>query len=150
VISRHHVTAGTWTHIFVTYEGSSRAAGLKIYIDGELQSTDTQTDSLSQPIRTQVPLKLGQRHMSSRIDEMVIHSVRLYDRAISKTEAAFLAGVSKTLDFLKTPAGKRTSDVEASVFTWWRSVLDPASQKLRERLGRLEIEEAEIKGRSTV
>jgi hypothetical protein len=150
VISRSHVTAGTWTHVFVTYDGSSRAAGVKMYIDGEMQPTETNTDSLSQPIRTQVPLKLGQRHTSSRIDDLVIHSVRLYDRAISKPEAAFLAGVLKALDFLKTPASKRTTDVESSVFTWWRAGLDPASQKLRQRLDLLEKEEAEIKSRSTV
>jgi Protein of unknown function (DUF1553)/Protein of unknown function (DUF1549)/Concanavalin A-like lectin/glucanases superfamily/Planctomycete cytochrome C len=150
VISRHHVTAGTWTHLFVTYDGSSRAAGLKIYIDGELSSTDTQADSLSRPIRTQVPLKLGQRHTSSRVDQMVIHSVRLYDRAIARSEASFLAGVSSALDFLKTPSSKRAMDVEGTVFTWWRSVLDLGSQKLRARLDLLEKEEAEIKKRSTI
>jgi hypothetical protein len=54
------------------------------------------------------------------------------------------------LDFLKTPASQRAKDAEGGVFTWWRGVLDPASQKLRERLDLLEKEEAEIRTRSTV
>src|SRR5262249_3280156 len=123
---------------------------LKIYIDGEPQATDVQADRLSQPIRTSVPLKLGQRHTSSRLDDVVIHSVRVYDRAITGREAVFLAGVSSALDFLKKPLPDRAKDAEGSVFTWWRRALDPASQKLRARLDLVEKEKAEITSRSTV
>ena len=46
VVSRGEVSPGVWTHVFVTYDGSARAAGVKIYINGEPQETDVQRRQL--------------------------------------------------------------------------------------------------------
>ena len=67
--------------VFATYDGSGKAAGLKIYVNGALQPTKTQADTLTKTIRTEVPLKVGQRHTSSRLEQTLIHTVRIYDRA---------------------------------------------------------------------
>ena len=150
VVTKGQVNPGVWTHLFVTYDGSSRASGIKIYFNGEPQTTETNTDSLSQPIRTQVPLKLGQRHTTARLDQTVIHTLRLYDRALSPHEVGFLGGASRAADFLKTPADKRSKEDQDAVFAWWRGAIDPASQKLHEQLARLEKEEAAIRERSTI
>jgi Protein of unknown function (DUF1553)/Protein of unknown function (DUF1549)/Concanavalin A-like lectin/glucanases superfamily/Planctomycete cytochrome C len=150
VVTKAQVKPGVWTHLFVTYDGSSRASGIKIYVNGEPQSTSADADSLSQSIRAQVPFKLGQRHTSARVDETVIHTVRMYDRALSLPEAGFLAGASLAADLLNTPADKRSAEKQNAVFAWWRGAIDPASLKLREQLARLEKEEAGIKERSTV
>ena len=150
IVTKGQVKSGVWAHIFVTYDGSSRASGIKIYVNGEPQSTDAHADSLSQSIRTPVPFKLGQRHTSSRIDQMSIHTVRIYDRSLAPREAGFLAGASRAADLLKSPADKRSKEEHDAVFGWWRGAIDPASQKLRERLAHLETEEGGIKERSTV
>ena len=150
-MTRNQVNPGVWTHLFVTYDGSSHASGIKIYLNGEPQSTDTQADQLSQSIRTPVPLKLGQRHttVAGRPDG---HS-HAFGSTIERSrhsEAGLLAGASRAADLLKTPADKRSKEEQDAVFAWWRGAIDPASQKLRERLALLEKEEAEIKKRSTV
>ena len=150
VVTKDPVKPGVWTHLFVTYDGSSHAAGLKIYLNGEPQSTETAADRLSKSIRTTVPLKLGQRHTTARVDQTVIHTVRLYDRALSAREAGLVAGSSLAADLLSTPADKRSKEEQDAVFAWWRGTNDPASQKLRERLALLSKEEAEINARSTV
>ena len=150
VVTRESIAPKVWNHVFVTYDGSSRASGLKIYLNGELQSTDTHADRLSQSIKTSVPLKLGQRHTTARLDEIGIHTVRIYDRAVSVSEAGMLAGASRAADLKKTPSAKRAKDEQDAVFAWWRRVIDPASRSLRERLASLQKEEAEIKSRSTV
>ena len=150
VVTREAVTPNVWTHLFVTYDGSSHASGFRIYVNGEPQSIETAADTLSQSIKTSVPLKLGQRHTTARLDQMVIHSVRLYDRALSPGEAGLLAGASRAVDLLKTPAAKRSKEEQDAVFAWWRSAMDPATQKLRERLVLLQKEEAGIKERSTI
>ena len=107
--------------------------------------------SLSQSIRTSVPLKLGQRHTTARVDQTVIHTVRLYDRALSPREAGLLAGASRAADLLSTPADKRSKEEQDAVFAWWRGTIDPASQKLRERLALLsKRKKPESKQRSTV
>ena len=150
VVTKNQVKPGVWTHVFITYDGSSRASGMKIYLNGEPQSTDTHADSLSQSIRTSVPLKLGQRHTTARVDQTVMHTVRLYDRGLSPSETGFLAGASRAAELLKAPADKRSNEERDAVFAWWRGAIDPATQSLRARLVRLEKEEAGIKARSTV
>ena len=139
-----------WTHLFVTYDGSSHASGIKIYINGEPQATDTHADSLTQPIKTQVPLKLGQRHTTARLDQTLIHSVRILRARPLRSEAGLARRGLPCRDLIKTPSDKRSPEEEASVFAWWRGAIDPASRKLREQLAILEKEEATIKGRSTI
>ena len=68
VVARGVITPGVWTHVFITYDGSARATGVKIYINGQPQETDVHADVLKSTIRTQLPLKIGQRHTGSRID----------------------------------------------------------------------------------
>ena len=47
---------GRWKHIFFTYDGSGRAAGIKIYINGRPAATRVVADSLSgASIRTKAP-----------------------------------------------------------------------------------------------
>ncbi len=43
--------------MFVTYDGSGKAAGVTIYMNGEPQPTDTAADSLRETIKTTVPLQ---------------------------------------------------------------------------------------------
>ena len=50
VTTSNTVSATTWYHIVVTYDGSSTAAGVKIYIDSVLQSTTLDTNNLSATI----------------------------------------------------------------------------------------------------
>ena len=45
VVSKTKVQPGVWTHVFVTYDGSSHAAGVKIYLNGEPQADRTNADA---------------------------------------------------------------------------------------------------------
>ena len=64
-------TTGTpWSRqTTVTYDGTAKAAGLKIYVDGQIQPTSVQADALKGSTRTKVPLKFGQRHTTARIND---------------------------------------------------------------------------------
>jgi 6-phosphogluconolactonase (cycloisomerase 2 family) len=54
------LTANVWSHIVVTYSGSSTAAGLKVYKDGVPFTMSTVTDALTLSCITTSTLKLGQ------------------------------------------------------------------------------------------
>ncbi len=84
VVAAGAVPPGVWTHIFATYDGSGRASGLKLYVNGLPQTTETEVDTLTRSIRTEVPLKIGQRNTASRLEQAMIHSVRIYDRALRR------------------------------------------------------------------
>jgi mono/diheme cytochrome c family protein len=53
---------GAWRHVFFTYDGSGKASGVKIYVDGAAVATHVVSDTLAHAsIRTQVPMQLGWR-----------------------------------------------------------------------------------------
>ncbi|MCY2966509.1 MAG: DUF1549 domain-containing protein, partial [Planctomycetota bacterium] len=48
-----------WQHVVVTYDGSSRAAGVRIYINGELDPGVIEFDNLQGSIRNAQPFRIG-------------------------------------------------------------------------------------------
>ncbi len=72
VVTKDPIKAGEWTHLFVTYDGSGKAAGVKVFVNGAARETRPAADSLKGTIRTAVPLTIGQRHTGSKIDQMAI------------------------------------------------------------------------------
>ncbi len=89
VVTRKQIQANTWHHVLVTYDGSGKAAGVSLYLDGQRQPVEIQNDTLSQTIRSEVPLFLG-RSSDSEAFYGAIDEVRIYDRLLSAEEATRL------------------------------------------------------------
>jgi hypothetical protein len=150
-VSTASIKPNAWSHVFVTYDGSAKAAGVKVYIDGKVQPTQVEADVLKGSIRAKVPLKVGQRHASSRIlPEILIHDVRIYDRTLRPGEVAKLVESSRLYDLAAKPAAKRSPAEVEAVFGSWLAANDAPSKELLGKLAKLEGEEAAIKGRGTV
>lgn len=82
-----------WLHVAFTYDGSSRAEGLRIYLNGELAQTEVLRDSLTRTIRggSIGHLTLGSRFRDNgfaggRVDELAV-----FDRELSAREIRSLA-----------------------------------------------------------
>ena len=52
---------GKWMHIAATYDGSGKAAGIRIYINGKPEVLEVAADSLKSSIKTKMPFKIAQR-----------------------------------------------------------------------------------------
>jgi mono/diheme cytochrome c family protein len=139
-----------WHHVFITYDGSGRAAGIKVYIDGVAQSTTVEADSLRSTIKTGVPFKLSQRNNSSRIDGVALQDMRIYNRALTPREVEALARSSKAVNILKKPADKRSDAEKSELFDWWLGSFDQPYQQLNKRLVELAKEEASLRTRGTI
>ncbi len=61
VISDARLKTGTWSHICVTYDGSSKAEGVHVFVNGSLATLKTEKDALSETIDTKAPLRIGSR-----------------------------------------------------------------------------------------
>jgi len=83
------VVHNRWQHIMVTYDGSSKAAGVKIYFDGKPQPVQIKQDRLVRTIRTDQPLRIGRRSTSAPFLGM-IDEVRLYNRQLDSHEVGNL------------------------------------------------------------
>lgn len=53
------IPANVWSHIFVTYDGSSAARGVTVQLNGQREELKVITDLLSNPIRVKLPLSVG-------------------------------------------------------------------------------------------
>lgn len=85
-----------WSHVAITYDGSSRANGVRIYIDGVAMETEVERDQLTRDIlhRAQwgdsnggsVGLSLGARFRDVGFRDGCIDDVTLYHRQLSSPE----------------------------------------------------------------
>ena len=146
-MSKKAVETNRWTHVCITYDGSSKAAGVKIYIDGDAQEVDYVTDKLKNSIRTKVPLKIGQRHSEAELEKAGVQDIRLYERALKPEEVKELARSSRMAWLFSKPVKARTDGEKKELYTDWLNVFDEEFQKRKQALAKLDEEENQIKGR---
>ncbi len=85
----------TWSTLVVTYDGSSRAAGLRLYLDGAPLATDTLRDRLTRDIdyrktrgdnSDQPPLTIGARFRDSGFKNGLLDDLKVFDVALTEAE----------------------------------------------------------------
>lgn len=129
VVAKETIPNGQWSHLFVTYDGSSKPDGIKMYINGRLVGQDTEVNALSATIRTAKPLRIGGRFgvdgFAGKVDDP-----RVYNRILAPDEVALLAETGPLRPVLAVPSDKRT---EAQRLTLTRFALrssDPTYRAL--------------------
>ena len=148
VISEKPLDTSKWHHLCITYDGSAKAAGVKIYVDGELQKPRApEADALKGTIRTTVPFKIGQRNTSGQIKGVTVEDLRLYGRALTLLEVQQLAKNNRLGSILAKAAEKRTEPEKKDLYEWWIAANDQPFKDLMTRQGALEQEDAAIKAR---
>ena len=84
---------GKWTHIVMTYDGSSKAKGLSFFVDGQQPEYILHRDNLQKSLLHGVkgsnwssyPFMLGKEKERS-IEHIVMDELRVYDRQLSELE----------------------------------------------------------------
>jgi mono/diheme cytochrome c family protein len=78
-----------WTHVTVTYDGSSRASGLSLRVDGVPADTRTVRDNLFKRITGggPGPLTIGQRFRDRGLKGGAVDEVQVFDRCLTPIEA---------------------------------------------------------------
>ena len=150
VVARKELPKDRWAHVVVTYNGTSKAKGVKIYVDGELQEFDVQADKLKHTIRTTVPFKIGQRSKTSAIEKSGVQDVRLYSRALPASEVRELGGKARMAWLAAKPAEKRDAKENDELFSRWLTSTDDGYRDAQQALNKLKEEENEIRKRGTI
>lgn len=81
-----------WIHVFVTYDGSRKASGVRIYLNGKPADTEVRLDTLGpkDSIRTDAAMHVGRRDDYNPMRETRFQDVRFYRRALTPAEVARL------------------------------------------------------------
>ena len=108
------IPADTLTHIAFSYDGSGKAAGLKLAINGVDVKTTVRVDNLTGTIKTDAPFTIGRRGGDAAPFHGKIEDVRIYGRALSSVELATLGGseiiaIAKRRDSSAHPPKNRNS-----------------------------------------
>jgi hypothetical protein len=139
-----------WQHVFVTYDGSAKAAGLRVYVNGVLEPTTVFADALRGTTRTKVPLKVGQRNKSARLNDVSLQDLRVYDRPLGALEVERLMKTTRAAWLAGKPAAQRSAQEKDELFAWWLVTLDDRFRAVNEKLSAMKQEEAAIRSRGTI
>ena len=150
VVSKAQVKGNEWTHVAVTYNGSKSAAGVKVYINGVVQETNVESDTLKSTIKTSVPFKIGQRNDSEAIAGLGLQDLRLYQRELNAGEVASLGKSALFAAIVAKPADQRTDSEKNELFQWWLETKDEEFRSITAEVAKLEKEQADIRARGTI
>jgi hypothetical protein len=124
---------GAWKHIFFTYNGSGRASGVKIYVNGIEIPTRVLSDNLSRAtIRTPAPMQLGWRDPEEHpAKEARYQDIRLYARALSPAEVERLPFEDYAAEIVLHPPSQWTADQWHMMSEFYLNHVDPSCQAMQ-------------------
>ncbi len=122
--------ADVFTHLAFTYDGSGKAAGVKLYVDGVAVKVAVKVDHLTGTIKTDAPFSIGRRGgagapFTGRIDDLRIH-----ERSLSAAEVARLSG-GVQLALVALAVDKRTPEQKARLEKFFRATQVPDLAELQ-------------------
>lgn len=128
------IPRGEWVHLGFSYNGSGKAKGVKVFVNGELRNTTVIADALNrgQTIRSEVPLQLGRRGGGDPMRETSFQEVRLYRRALDRNEFARLPFEDMAAVILaRSPNPQQWSELEKFIALdrYFLTSVDPESGK---------------------
>ena len=88
--AREMLKPGEWTHVAVTYDGGSRAAGLHLYVNGRLAEVEVVRDALTRTIQGGGGdnISLGERFRDRGFKGGLVDDLRVFSRDLSRAKDA--------------------------------------------------------------
>ena len=119
------IPVGEWTHIAVTNDGSRRAAGLMIYLNGQPAGTTVIHDNLSRNFNIGGGLNFMARGRDIGMRGGMVDEITIHRRAISALEVKSI--------YQNSPID-RTEATPEQLAEYHRSAVDPEARRLRAAL----------------
>ena len=131
-----------WTHMLATYDGSSKAGGMQLYINGMPADIDVVRDNLYKDIRYEAAfigkdaveegmLGLAGRHNDRTLADSWVDDFVVYGCELTPAEVRIVAGLDMPLH-------------DTEWFAWWLRDHDPAWKKATAEIAELRREENEL------
>lgn len=137
-VTKQKVPKNKWIHLTMTYDGSARANGLRIFLDGkEMESTIT-ADELTKDIlfydKNQSGLQIGGWWRGSGFRNGLVDNITVYNRTLLPFEVAILAGIN-TWDSITSKAPESLTQMERQILqTYYTKVVAPKGQTMLREL----------------
>jgi hypothetical protein len=127
-----------WTHAVVTSDGSSRAAGLRMYVDGRAAETEVVRDHLTKQItgggNGGDNIALGARFRDHGFTHGAIDDFRVFTRELTPLEAFAAFAPDQAAALLTRSATNMTAGDREQLFEYYMAAFDTEWQKHLEAL----------------
>jgi hypothetical protein len=135
-------TDGQWRHIFFTYDGSGKAEGVRIFVDGTAVASAVESDTLNgESIRTQAPMQLGWRSPEANpAKELRYQDIRLYGRALAPDEARRLPFEDYVAELAAKPVSQWNEDQWHVAGEFYLNSIDPSFRTIQLQMHTLDGE----------
>ncbi len=135
-------TNGQWDHLFFTYDGSGKAAGVKLYVNGAPVATKTISDTLDRKsMRTAAPLQLGRKSPDEQpARDTRYQDIRLYARSLTTEEAKRLPFEDYVAEITSRPASEWNRDQWHAVTEFYFANVDESAKAVESQIQQLDAE----------
>ena len=124
--SANQLALNEWTHVGLTYDGSSKAAGLKLTENGTLIDPEVVRDCLTRAITSPTPFGFAERMRDKGFKNGMLDEFYLYDRILTHAEIKILAEQTKMDQSIQLD--------DESLFSIYSQAVDPKALKLQKKL----------------
>ncbi len=144
VTTKKKLETDKWQHVFAVYDGTSKASGIKIYVNGEEWEWNIEQDRLKDTIKTTKTLLIGSRHPGSRLKAQV-DDIRIYDRALDLQEVQRLADADPIAELLAIADNDRTDAQNTTIKNHYLTTQNEEYPKLLKKQNELQNKITELK-----
>ena len=131
-----------WKHIFFTYDGSGRASGIKIYLNGVPVATRVVKDNLGKAtIRTGAPMQLGWRNPDEHpAKDARYQDIRLYSRTLVPDEVKRLPFEDYVAEITTQPETQWTADQWHVITEFYLNNVDVTCRQIKHEMATLDAQ----------
>ena len=107
-----------WLHVLVTYDGSAKASGLKVYVNGRVRDLEIEKDKLTDTIANNESLRIGARN-GEVIFKGLVDDVRFYQRTLTVEDAHSLT-LNGYVPLIAKSRGNRTDEERSELQRFYK------------------------------
>lgn len=140
VHTNDEVPKNEWFHVLFTYDGSSKAEGIRIFINREKTATSILHNNLyknityNRPKEREPGLKIGARWRGFGIKGAMVDELIVFDRELSRLEIKLIAGNEQFPPFHKQKTKDLSTENLRDLKAFFQSNISPSILQKREQL----------------
>jgi hypothetical protein len=151
-ITTEKITYKKWQNIVLTYDGSSKASGVKLYLDGKEMQRNLLVDNLTKSMKhgehnshwTDLPLMLG-KEFHETLDNFAFDEFKIYQRQLAPIEVQGITQKKEQISsILKTAKKDWTEQQNQELFDYYRLNFDPYFDAYSRNLIKLRAKETQL------
>ncbi|MDX1636924.1 MAG: DUF1553 domain-containing protein [Balneolaceae bacterium] len=143
-----------WSHVGITYDGSSKADGIRVYVDGKKWETETYQDNLFKNIHIGPETKqwnwqnfyIGERRSFEKIEYkgLKLDEIRIYNRLLSPAEVMALSESEKLTELMADAPDLRDRYQQQILYDHYLLHQDSDYNNTRNELQNLRVQKSQL------